>query len=90
MVSADGVSAGGFACATGRSFACAMMLCASIKAFFCASRAIFVRSATILPPWTPLDFFVVWRAFLKSLVAQQLGRAALVAQQAVVCLPYIC
>ena len=44
-----GGSAGGYACA--------MMLCASMKAFFCASRAFFVFSAVALPAATRFGFF---------------------------------
>ena len=58
-------------------FACAMRLCASIRAFFCASRAILVLSAIALPAATRFGFFFSWRAFLKSLVD-------------LVALPYIC
>ena len=49
---ADGVSATGPAC-----FACAMMLCASMRAFFCNSRAILVHSAIALPAATRFGFF---------------------------------
>ena len=45
-------SATGSAC-----FACAMMLCASIRAFFCASRASLVFSAIALPAATRFGFF---------------------------------
>ena len=38
-------------------FACAMMLCASMRAFFCASRAILVLSAVALPAATRFGFF---------------------------------
>ena len=74
---ADGGSAGGAGgsaggaggSATGSAFfACAMRLCASIRAFFCASRAILVLSAIAFPAATRFGFFVSWRAFLKSLV----------------------
>ena len=45
--------------ATGSAcFACAMMLCASIRAFFCASRAILVLSAIALPAATRFGFFL--------------------------------
>ena len=51
----DGVSAtdGGSA-----GFACAMMLCASIRAFLCAARAILVLSAIALPAATRFGFFL--------------------------------
>ena len=66
--SADGVSAtaGGSA-----GFACAMMLCASMRAFFCASRANLVLSAIALPAATRFGFFCFGAGVLKSLVAQQ-------------------
>ena len=62
MLSADGVSVtggGDVVSATGGGSACffAMMLCASIRAFFCASRAIFVFSAIALPAATRFGFF---------------------------------
>ena len=49
---ADGVSATG----AGGS-ARAMMLCASVRAFLCASQAIFVFSAVALPAATRFGFF---------------------------------
>ena len=74
----DGGSAG---------FACAMMLCASVRAFFCASRAILVFSATF---WIFLDFFVSWLAFLKSFVERAQQEVVALLLSAVVVLPYIC
>ena len=41
----------------GATLVCAIMLSAFIRAFFCASRAIFVLSATALPAATRLGFF---------------------------------
>ena len=67
--------------ATGSAcFACAMMLCASIRAFFVPREQFSFSRRFFCPLRHVLDFFVLWRAFLKSLVHQQ----------AVVDLPYIC
>ena len=54
--SVDGASATGGVSACFRSFF-ATMLCASIKAFFCASRACLVLWATSLPAATRFGFF---------------------------------
>ena len=54
---ADGVSAVDGGAGGSAGFACAMMLCASIRAFFCASRAILVLSAIALPAATRFGFF---------------------------------
>ena len=70
---------GGSAC-----FPSAMMLCASIRSFFCFSRAILVLSAIALPAATRFGFFVLSLELLKSLVLRPVD------QQAVVYLPYIC
>ena len=43
--------------AGGAGFAWGMMLCASMRAFFCASRAILVLSAVALPAVTCFGFF---------------------------------
>ena len=56
----DGVSAtgGGGSADGGPACLFAMMLCASIRAFFWASRAIFVLSAMSLPTATCFGFFL--------------------------------
>ena len=56
---ADGVSGGGSAAGVsgGGSTLAAMMLCASIRALFCASRASFVFLAIALPAATRFGFF---------------------------------
>ena len=55
MLSADVVSGDG--ASDGGSTFFAMMLCASMRAFFCASRAILVFSAIALPAATRFGFF---------------------------------
>ena len=55
----SGAADGGSAATDGGSagFACAMMLCASIRAFLCSARAILVLSAIALPAATRFGFF---------------------------------